>query len=98
MVCHEDSALIVGSGKITFEEFLAYDDGTDDLRELENGELVAIPFERDLNQRIASCLSAIFLQLEMTILVYEFTPVTHREAEAMLGIALQETRFFRKSK
>jgi predicted transposase YdaD len=30
-----------------------------------------------------------------TILVYKFTNLTHREAEAMLGITVQETRFYR---
>jgi Uma2 family endonuclease len=49
--------------KMTFEEFLSYDDGTDSLYELENGDLISMPAESDLNQRIASYLFALFLKL-----------------------------------
>ncbi|PAX51232.1 Uma2 family endonuclease [Brunnivagina elsteri] len=49
--------------KMTFEEFLNYDDGTDNLYELENGELIPMPSESDINQRIAIFLVACFLQL-----------------------------------
>jgi Uma2 family endonuclease len=34
--------------KMTFEEFLNYDDGTDALYELENGELISMPFESEI--------------------------------------------------
>ncbi|WP_016950964.1 Uma2 family endonuclease [Anabaena sp. PCC 7108] len=47
--------------KMTFEEFLNYDDGTDSLYELENGELIPMPSESDINQRIAMFLVAYFL-------------------------------------
>ena len=47
---------------MTLAEFLAYDDGTDNLYELENGELISMPAESDLNQRIASFLFSFFLQ------------------------------------
>ncbi|QYX30239.1 Uma2 family endonuclease [Sphaerospermopsis torques-reginae] len=46
---------------MTFEEFLNYDDGTDALYELENGELIPMPSESDINQRIAMFLVAYFL-------------------------------------
>jgi len=36
--------------KMTFEEFLNYDDGTDALYELENGELISMPFESEIQQ------------------------------------------------
>jgi Uma2 family endonuclease len=49
--------------KMTLAEFLAYDDGTDNLYELENGELISMPAESDINQRIASFLFAFFLGL-----------------------------------
>jgi Uma2 family endonuclease len=49
--------------KMTLKEFLAYDDGTDNLYELENGELISMPAESDVNQRIASFLFAFFLSL-----------------------------------
>lgn len=39
------------------------DDGTDTLYELENGELIPMPSESDINQRIAMFLVACFLQL-----------------------------------
>lgn len=47
---------------MTLEDFWAYDDGTDTCYELENGELIAMSPESDLNQRIASFLFAYFLQ------------------------------------
>lgn len=49
--------------KITFEEFLNYNDGTDTLYELENGKLIVIPAESDINQRIAIFLLIYFSQL-----------------------------------
>jgi Uma2 family endonuclease len=54
--------MTVAIQKMTLEEFLAYDDGTDNLYELENGSLISMPAESDLNQRIASFLFAFFLQ------------------------------------
>jgi Uma2 family endonuclease len=48
--------------KMTLEEFLAYDDGTDNLYELENGELIWMPSESEINRRIAMFLLAYFLQ------------------------------------
>lgn len=47
---------------LSLADFLNYDDGTDARYELENGELLAMPPESDLNQRIASFLFAYFLQ------------------------------------
>ncbi|MGB3239284.1 MAG: Uma2 family endonuclease [Geitlerinemataceae cyanobacterium] len=55
--------MTVTSVKMTLAEFLNYDDGTDTLYELENGELIPMPSESDLNQRIASFLFAMFLTL-----------------------------------
>lgn len=49
--------------KITFEEFLQFDDGTDTLYELDNGELIPMPSESELNCRIAMFLVAYFLKL-----------------------------------
>jgi Uma2 family endonuclease len=48
--------------KMTLEEFLAYDDGTDNLYELENGELIWMPCESEINRRIAMFLLAYLLQ------------------------------------
>jgi Uma2 family endonuclease len=55
--------MTVAIQKMTLAEFLAYDDGTDKLYELENGELIDMPAESDINQRIASFLFAFFLGL-----------------------------------
>ncbi len=51
------------SKKMTLEEFLAYDDGTDTRYELENGELIAMPAESEINRRIAVFLLIYFSQL-----------------------------------
>ncbi len=53
--------MTVAIQEMTLEEFLAYDDGTDKLYELENGELIEMPSESDINQRIASFLFAFLL-------------------------------------
>lgn len=47
---------------MSLEDFFAYTEATDTLYELENGELLVMPPESDLNQRIASFLFAYFLQ------------------------------------
>jgi Uma2 family endonuclease len=48
---------------MTLEEYLTYDDGTDTRYELDNGQLIAMPTESDLNNCIASFLFACFLQI-----------------------------------
>jgi Uma2 family endonuclease len=55
--------MTVATQKMTLEEFLAYDDGTDYLYELENGELIDMPFESEINRRIAGFLFAYFFQI-----------------------------------
>ena len=52
--------MAIASGKMTFDEYLAYDDGTDTRYELVNEELVPMPPESRLNARIA-----MFLVLEL---------------------------------
>lgn len=47
---------------MTLAEYLNYDDGTDTRYELVNGELVVMPPESDLNQRIAMFLLVYFSQ------------------------------------
>lgn len=52
------------SKKITFEEFLEFDDGLDNsFYELENGELIPMPLESEINRRIVSFLFVYFAQL-----------------------------------
>jgi Uma2 family endonuclease len=57
------NAMSVTTKPMTIEEYLTYDDGTDTRYELVNGELIAMPTESDLNDRIATFLFACFLQL-----------------------------------
>jgi len=52
----------VATKPMTLEEYLNYDDGTDTRYELEDGNLVAMPTESDLNDQIAAFLFAYFLQ------------------------------------
>ena len=49
--------------RMTLEEYLTYDDGTDAHYELVNGELVEMPSESDLNNAIAIILIAALLQV-----------------------------------
>ena len=53
--------MTIASQKMTLEEYLDYDDGTDTFYELVNGELVEMPPESELNRRIAMFLVAFFL-------------------------------------
>ncbi|MEM8638464.1 MAG: Uma2 family endonuclease [Cyanobacteria bacterium P01_G01_bin.54] len=46
---------------LSFEDYLAYDDGTDKLYELFNGELIEVPPESGFNVEAANFLFAIFL-------------------------------------
>ena len=47
---------------MTLEEFFNYDDGTDAMYELEDGELILMTAESEINRRIAMFLLACFLQ------------------------------------
>jgi len=55
--------MTVSTKKMTYEEFLNFDDGTDYLYELENGELIQMASESEINSRIASLLFAFCLQI-----------------------------------
>ncbi|MEG3845325.1 Uma2 family endonuclease [Microcoleus sp. herbarium14] len=55
--------MTVASQKMSLEEYLNFDDGTDTQYELENGELIVMPPESDLNRRIGSFLLNLFFQL-----------------------------------
>lgn len=50
------------SSVMTLEEFFNYDDGTDAMYEFEDGELILMTAESEINRRIASFLFACFLQ------------------------------------
>ena len=49
--------------RMSLADFFAYDDGTNALYELENGELLVMPPESKLNRRIATFLLAYFVQV-----------------------------------
>ncbi|MEO1294624.1 MAG: Uma2 family endonuclease [Cyanobacteria bacterium J06636_16] len=49
--------------RMTLEEYLAYDDGTNRRYELRDGVLVAMGAESDLNVSIAMFLISVFLQV-----------------------------------
>jgi Uma2 family endonuclease len=48
---------------LTFEEYLSYEDGTENLYELFNGELITVPPESGVNVQIATRLLVKFAQL-----------------------------------
>ena len=50
------------SSVMTLEEFFNYDDGTDAMYEFEDGDLILMTAESEINRRIASFLFACFLQ------------------------------------
>ncbi|WP_445631849.1 Uma2 family endonuclease [Nostoc sp. DSM 114167] len=54
---------VAATKKMTLEEFLQFDDGTDNLYELENGKLIQMPLESELNRRIATFLLIYFSKL-----------------------------------
>ncbi len=49
--------------KMSYEEFLNYEDETDHLYELENGELIQMPSESQLHQRITMLLVTYFYRM-----------------------------------
>jgi Uma2 family endonuclease len=63
------------STRITFDEYLAYDDGTDTQYELVDGELVAMPPETHKNNRIAIYLLSEFLK------IVPFNLICHKDTE-----------------
>jgi len=55
--------MVTSPAKMTYEEFLNFDDGTDYLYELENGELIQVASESEINHRIVMLLVAEFLKM-----------------------------------
>jgi Uma2 family endonuclease len=51
------------SGNMTLEEFFNYDDGTDAMYEFEDGELLLMTAESEINRRIAMFILVCFVQL-----------------------------------
>jgi Uma2 family endonuclease len=65
--------------RMTFQEYLAYDDGTDKHYEFEGGELVGMPPESPLNSRIARFLFAILLT------VFSEDLICHKDTEVSVA-------------
>lgn len=55
--------MVQAKPKMTLEEFIAYDDGTDTRYELEDGVLVEMPTESPRNTKIAVFLIILFVQM-----------------------------------
>ena len=55
--------MVTSPAKMTYAEFLNFDDGTDYLYELENGELIQVASESEINHRIVMLLVAEFLKM-----------------------------------
>lgn len=56
-------AITPPQSKLSFPEYLAYDDGTDNRYELTDGELIALPPESGLNIEIANLLFVALIRL-----------------------------------
>ena len=56
-------AVVTQTKFMTFEEYLTYDDGTDTLCELVNGELIPMPPESHQNQQVSISLLVYFSQI-----------------------------------
>lgn len=52
---------------MTLEEFFSYDDGTDAMYELEDGNLILMTAESEINRRIAMFLLVCFVQLGIPV-------------------------------
>ena len=74
------------SQKITFEEYLAYDNGTDDRYELVDGELVKMPPEDRINSKIALFLLAKLLE------VFPEDRLCYKDTEVEVSGVLAKTR------
>ena len=71
--------------RLTLEEYLDYDDGTDTRYELVDGELVETPAESRLNHKIASFLFGVFIRIgivETLLAIGTQIVVTSRNATA----------------
>lgn len=78
--------MMIGTKKLTFEEYLAHDDGTNTPCELIDGELVAMPPEGRVNSRIS-----FFLALELAQLI-PFDLICHKDTEIEVSGARAKTR------
>lgn len=55
--------MTVTTSRMNLADFLAYEDGLDQRYELENGEMILMPAESDINQRIATFLLLLFANM-----------------------------------
>ena len=74
----------VTKSRLSFEEYLSCDDGTDQHYEFEDGKLVEMPPESPLNSRIARFLFAVLLK------AFSEELICHKDTEiAVLGTQVQ---------
>ncbi|MGK7940158.1 MAG: Uma2 family endonuclease [Crocosphaera sp.] len=71
--------MTLSTQKFTLEDYLAYDDGTETRYELVDGELIAMPTESPLNNRIA-----IYLLTEFAKIV-SFKLICHKDTELVVS-------------
>lgn len=72
--------------RLTFEEYLRYDDGTDKQYEFVGGELIEMPPESPVNSKIALFLLAILLEL------YGEDRLCHKDTEIVVSGSQVQTR------
>ena len=78
--------MVPATRRMTLEEYLTYDDGTDTCYELVNGELFEMPSESDLNNAIAIILIAAFLQVVPASLLRRGTEIVVSGSRAITRV------------
>lgn len=86
MLCQEEAITPVIKKRMTFEEYLQYDDGTDTQYELVAAELRAMPPENRGNSKIALFLLARLLE------VFSEERLCHKDTEIEVTGAMAQTR------
>jgi Uma2 family endonuclease len=71
--------MILATQKFTLEDYLAYDDGTENRYELVNGELIKMPTESDQNNLISLFLLSEFLK------IVSFKLIRHKDTELVVS-------------
>jgi len=70
--------MTIATKKVTLEEYLIYDDGTDTKYELLDGDIIPMPPETSLNNRIAIYLLSEFLK------IVPFNLICHKDTEIVV--------------
>ncbi|GAB4143015.1 MAG: hypothetical protein Fur0046_19870 [Cyanobacteria bacterium J069] len=78
--------MVAATQRLTLAEYLAYDDGTDRLHELVDGELVEKPSESDLNNAIAMYLIGALMQFVPVLRLRRGTEIVVSGARATVRV------------